>query len=45
MTKLADAGGTPSSAPTTTASEPLIEGVPATAGGEGVRERDAQEEQ
>src|SRR5438270_203199 len=38
VTKLADAGGTPSSAPTTTASEPLIEGVPATAGGEGVRE-------
>ena len=45
VTKLADAGGTPSSAPTTTASEPLIEGVPATAGGEGVRDRDAQEEQ
>jgi ferredoxin-nitrate reductase len=36
--KLADGDGTPSPAPTTTASDPITEGVPPTAGGMGVRE-------
>jgi anaerobic selenocysteine-containing dehydrogenase len=38
LSKLADSDGTPAPAPTTTASEPLAEGVPATAGGPGVRQ-------
>jgi len=36
--KLADGDGTPAPAPTTTASEPLTDTAPATAGGTGVRE-------
>jgi hypothetical protein len=36
--KLADTDGTPAPAPTTTASEPLVDGVPPTSGGTGVRE-------
>ena len=38
VSKLADADGVPSPAPTTTASQPLGSDVPATAGGDGVHE-------
>jgi len=38
VTRLADADGVPSPAPTTTASQPVRSGVPATTGGDGVRE-------
>jgi anaerobic selenocysteine-containing dehydrogenase len=37
--KLGDGDGTPAPAPTTTASAPVADGVPATAGGDGVGER------
>jgi hypothetical protein len=42
-TPTASRAGTPPPAPTTTASEPLVPGVPATAGGGGVSDT-AQEE-
>jgi ferredoxin-nitrate reductase len=38
VSRLADADGVPSPAPTTTASQPVRSGVPATTGGDGVRE-------
>jgi anaerobic selenocysteine-containing dehydrogenase len=36
--KLADGAGTPAPAPTTTASQPVVDGAPSTGGGSGVRE-------
>jgi ferredoxin-nitrate reductase len=37
--KFADGDGTPAPAPTTTASEPVHQGIPTTSGSEGVREK------
>jgi hypothetical protein len=36
--RIADGGGVPAPAPTTTASEPMTGGLPPTTGGAGVRE-------
>jgi hypothetical protein len=38
VTKVGDADGRPAAAPTTTASDPVTAEVPATVGGDGVRE-------
>jgi hypothetical protein len=38
VTKIGDADGRPAAAPTTTASDPVAAEVPATGGGDGVRE-------
>ena len=38
VTKAGDADGRPAAAPTTTASDPVAPAVPATGGGDGVRE-------